>query len=80
MSYALQAAILIQLEAEPDAMLTVCTLATRLAIDQGLVRDELETLWAFGQVVTVRDSPGNMEIGTIVGAMALPPRAELACA
>jgi predicted transcriptional regulator len=77
MSYALQAAILIQLDANEGEMLTVKTLAHRLSIDPGLVRDELETLWAFGQVKPTHD-PAD---GTIVGAMALPPPAEAtACA
>jgi predicted transcriptional regulator len=76
MSYALQAGILLQLDANEGVMVTVKTLALRLAIDPCLVRDELETLWAFGQVKTMSD-PAD---GTIVGAMALPPPAEAACA
>jgi hypothetical protein len=51
MSYALQAAILIQL----DANVAVETLAQRLAIDPCLVRDALETR-AFGQVKTEPDT------------------------
>jgi hypothetical protein len=77
MSYALQAAILIYLDANEGVMVTVKTLGLRLSIDPCLVRDELETLWAFGQVKTMRDPADD----SIVGAMALPPpTAEAVCA
>ena len=75
MSLALQAAILIQLDANADAMVTVKTLALRLAMDAGLVSDELEVLWALGQVKAFRDPLGE----SIIGAQALPA-AEPACA
>lgn len=79
MSYALQACILIQLEALDGREASVEDIAKHLGIDAGLVRDELETLWAFGQVTTVREGlPG--EQGVIVGAALAPKQEATACA
>lgn len=75
MSYALQACILIQLEALDGREASVEDIAKQLGIDAGLVRDELETLWAFGQVTTVREG----DEGVIVGAALVPKQEAAAC-
>jgi folylpolyglutamate synthase/dihydropteroate synthase len=66
MSRALQACILIVLDARRGAEVPVASLATLMLVEPEVVRRELETLEQLGQVQTARLSPDWLIDGAMI--------------
>lgn len=77
MSHALQALLLIRLDARAGELVGVDELADHYGISPDHVRAELERMWQLHQVQTEREGAGTADAGVIVGA-SVPARGDRA--